>query len=100
MSPLLGFLALARHPLVNDAVEMALLGDDLGLPRGIKRALGIGVHALIVNPAALRVAENLVGFFDLDEARLGVVRLRYVGVESARQAVVSLFNIAGSRPIR
>src|SRR3954468_19718068 len=100
MSALLSFLALARHPFVYDAVEVALLGDNLGLPRGVKCALAIGIHALVVHPAALWVAENLVGFVDFDEARLGVVRLRYVGVKPARQAAVSRFDIAGSRPIR
>src|SRR5437588_9649836 len=100
MGALIGFLAFARHPLIDDAVKVTLLGNDFSLPRGIKRAPGIGVHALIVHPAALRVAQDLVGFIDLDEARLGIIRLRHVGVEPARQAAIGRFDLVGSCPIR
>ena len=99
MGALIGFLAFARHPLVNDAVEVALLGDDFSLSRCIKGALGIGIHALIVHPAALRVAQDLIGFIDLDEARLRIGRMRHVGMELARQAAIGRFDLAGSRPI-
>ena len=94
-----GFLAFARHPLVNDAVEVALLGDDFGLPRRIERALRIRVHALVIHPAPLRVAQHLVGVIDLDEARLGVRRLRHVRVKAPRQPAIGRLDLVRSGSI-
>src|SRR4051794_18665870 len=99
MGALVGFLAFARYPLVDEAIHGALLGDDFSLPRGIKGALGIGIHALFVHPAALRVAQDLIGFIDLDEARLGIGRLRHVWMELARQTAIGRFDVIGSSPI-
>src|SRR5262249_44136532 len=73
--------------------------DDLGLPGCIEGAFPSGVHALIVHPASLGVAQYLIGLVNLDEPRLSVGRGRHIGMEAASQSSIGRFDLAWCRPI-
>src|SRR6185503_3753777 len=68
------FLSFTRHPLVYYAVEVALLGDDFGLSGCVECSLRVRVLAVVISPAPIGVAQNLISPIDLNEAGISVGR--------------------------
>src|SRR6185503_5311819 len=83
------FLSFARHPLVYNAVEVALLGYDFGLSGCVECPLRVCVLAIIISPAPIGVAQNLISPIDLNEAGVSVGRSRHVRVILAREPAIS-----------
>ncbi len=73
---------------------MALLGDDLRLPRRVESAL-LGVETVVIGPALMSVAQDVIRLVDLGEPGVCVGRCRDVRVAFAREAAIGEFDFSG-----